>query len=83
MSFGGITNFAKNALLTAQKHIDSALHIEEEIEDEEVEDEAENELEIENQHIQRTSNLVCFKLFKVIKQICKICRILIKVESEK
>uniref|UniRef100_A0A1I8B145 TMF_TATA_bd domain-containing protein n=1 Tax=Meloidogyne hapla TaxID=6305 RepID=A0A1I8B145_MELHA len=30
MSFGGFTNFAKNALLTAQKHIDSALHIEEE-----------------------------------------------------
>jgi len=30
MSFGGFTSFAKNALLTAQKHIDTALHIEEE-----------------------------------------------------
>jgi len=67
MSFGGITNFAKNALLTAQKHIDSALHIEEEVEDEEVEDdEAENELENDHQPIQRTSNLVCLYKIKLI-----------------
>lgn len=49
MSFGGLTNFAKNALLTAQKHIDSALHIEEEVEDEEDEDgNATDEEETEN-----------------------------------
>ena len=50
MSFGGFTNFAKNALLTAQKHIDSALHIEEdeyngdenELEDDETEREDNN-----------------------------------------
>lgn len=50
MSFGGFTNFAKNALLTAQKHIDSALHIEEEL------DESDNENQGEDDETEREDN---------------------------
>lgn len=56
MSFGGFTNFAKSALLTAQKHIDSALHIEEEeedVEEEKTQDEDETERE-EDEDVERS-----------------------------
>nr|CAD2164558.1 unnamed protein product [Meloidogyne enterolobii] len=60
MSFGGFTNFAKNALLTAQKHIDSALHIEEEggeSGDENEDDETEREDNVNNNLFESSTSL--------------------------
>jgi hypothetical protein len=63
MSLGGFTNFAKNALLTAQKHIDSALHIEEEeeeIEDEQGEEEENASLEDASSSLYESALMVFF-----------------------
>ncbi|CAK5074761.1 unnamed protein product [Meloidogyne enterolobii] len=60
MSFSGFTNFAKNAFLTAQKHIDSALHIEEdggESGDENEDDETEREDNVNNNLFESSTSL--------------------------
>ncbi|KAL3097972.1 hypothetical protein niasHT_027517 [Heterodera trifolii] len=64
MSLGGFTNFAKNALLTAQKHIDSALHIEEE-EEEDDEEEEQNEEDVEKEEVSISDGVVMKSIYAV------------------